>query len=60
MILIHKSITNTFINYIYWRKTKTKVKLNSRKLSFFRLKAPEDGIVEENEKFYDQLQEILY
>jgi hypothetical protein len=28
MICIHKSITNTNINYPYWSKTITKVKLN--------------------------------
>jgi len=37
MIWIHKSITNTIINSIYWSKTITEVKLNRRKLSLFGL-----------------------
>jgi exonuclease III len=61
MIWTHKSIRNIIINYIYWSKRIIEVKLNigRGKLSFFELYAPEEGRVEENEIFYDQLQNIL-
>jgi hypothetical protein len=52
---------NTIIYYMYWSKTIIEVKLNiGRGKLFFGLLAPEEGTVEENEKFYNQLQEILY
>jgi hypothetical protein len=53
---------NTIINDTYWSKTITEVKLNigRGKLSFFGLRILEEGTVEENEKFYNKLLEILY
>ena len=49
------------MNYTYWSKRITEVKVNNGrgKLSFFGLYAPEKGRVEENKNFYDPLQEIL-
>ena len=61
IIWVHKSIKNTVINYTYWSKRRIEVKLNigRGKLSFFGLCAPEEGRVEENKNFWNQLQKIL-
>jgi hypothetical protein len=52
---------NTIINYAYWSKGIIEIKLNTGrgKFSFFGLSTLEEGRVEENENFYEQILEIV-
>jgi len=60
MIWIHNSIRNTIIKKHTWAKNSfITTEWWKREIIIFRLNVPEEGRVKENDKFYDELQEML-
>ena len=61
IIWIYKAIKKQLLTTHTGAKELIKIRLNiaGQKLLFFGFYAPEEGRVEENENFYNQLQEIL-